>query len=336
LIKFHILAALVSAASLVACAVSRNTTEVAADQSHQTGDTADQSHRTGDTADQSHRTGDTADQSHRTGDTADTSHRRSDTADQSSQAPQALASVHAQVDFQEPQRVGAKFNLPQGKALRIRNDLGDVRLRFGGYEHQLEVHSVAQAPKGASFASWRFDEATGALEAALIDATPIVKGQRIDVTVWIPKGHSVQIDTLAGLIEVRGLKSDVVVRSNSGAIAVRGIEGALDLQTGAGSIEASITEFNSPKLQRLVTSTGVITAAFAPKFVGDLTLATSGLFASEFSLIVSPQAGQEPNKTATVRIGEGVSSISGNQFEIGSKRGEIRIYRGVEYVDAGE
>ena len=252
------------------------------------------------------------------------------------QAPEVLASVHAQVNFQEPKRVGANFKLAEAKALRIRNDLGDVRLRFGGYEHQLEVHSVAQAPNGASFASWQFNEATGALDTALIDSTPIVKGQRIDVTVWIPKGHAVQIDTLAGLVEVRGLKSDVVVRSNSGAITVRGVEGAIDLQTGAGSIEAAITEFASPKLQRLVTSTGVITAAFSPKFVGDLSLATSGLFASEFSLIVSPQAGQEPNKTAKVRIGEGVSSISRNQFEIGSKRGEIRMYRGVEYVDAGE
>jgi hypothetical protein len=284
--KFHILAALLSAASLVACAVNRKLTDPAQVQV--------------------------------------------------SQAPEALASVHAQVNFQEPKRVGAKFNLAEAKPLRIRNDLGDVRLRFGGFEHQLEVHSVAQAPNGASFASWRFDEATGLLDTALVDTKPIVKGQRIDVTAWIPKGHAVQIDTLGGLIEVRGLKSDVVVRSNSGAITVRGVEGSLDLQTGAGSIEASITEFNSPKLQRLVTSTGVITAAFAPKFVGDLTLATSGLFASEFSLIVSPQAGQEPNKTAKVRIGEDLSINRGNQFEIGSKRGEIRMYRGVEYVDAGE
>jgi hypothetical protein len=239
----------------------------------------------------------------------------------------------ASIPFQEPERQGASFTLQQGQKVTVKNELGDVRLRFGGYTHQLEVTSVAQAPASFAFAKWRFDAKTASLDTALVQTTPAQAGQRIDIVVWIPKNHDVSVQTLDGLVEVRGLMSNVTVRSNSGGITARGVQGSLDLQTGAGAIEVSVTDVLAKGLQRLVTSTGVITAAFHPEFRGDLALASSGLFASEFSTTVSPQIGKEPNKTAAVRIGEG---NGGNQFEISSKRGEIRLYRGVEYVEAGE
>jgi hypothetical protein len=239
----------------------------------------------------------------------------------------------AQVAFQEPDRKAGKFTLANGQKVLIKNELGDVRLRFGGFEHQLEITSVAQAPVASAFASWKFDAATGSVVTSLLQDAPAKAGQRIDMVLWIPKGHDVDVQTLNGLVEVRGIRANVSVRSNAGAITARGVEGALDLQTGGGSIEVTVTDAISTHTQKLITSTGVITAAFHPSFRGDLKLASSGLFASEFSTLVSPQLGQEPNKTASVRIGEG---NGGNQFEISSKRGEIRLYRGVEYVESGE
>jgi hypothetical protein len=226
----------------------------------------------------------------------------------------------------EPERTSVKALLPDAKAITIENDFGDVRLRFGGYAHAFEVTAVAQAPDTASFPKLRFDEQSG-LVSTYSDVTA-VRGQRIDIVVFVPAKSPVKVRTLAGLIEARGLTSDIELLSNSGNLTARSITGAIIAETSAGSVEMSIADGATEKPQRITTSTGQIVLSFGAKANALIKLATSSLFGSEFSLDVSHHDGQEPNKTAVVKLGS-----AQNLIEVRSKRGEIRLFRRQDFQE---
>jgi hypothetical protein len=228
----------------------------------------------------------------------------------------------------EPTRSGSKTTLALGQEISIQNDFGDVRLRFGGYAHQLELSAVAQAPEGAEVPVMRFDAASGLVNTMLINKSAPVRGQRIDVVAFIPEGHNVSVQTLSGLVEVRGQHGNVRIRSNSGDISARGVKGALDAQTGSGAIEVAFVDSVKVAEQRVVTSTGQIIASFGVGANVSLSLATTGLFATEFSTTVTPKPGEEPNKIASAKLGDG-----SNHIEISSKRGELRLYLRKDFVE---
>jgi len=245
----------------------------------------------------------------------------------------------------EPTRTSIKEILPAGLALKVSNDFGEVRLRFGGFEHALEVTSVAQAPIGQAMPSIRFDATTGLISTFLPSNTGAVLGQRIDVVVFVPEKHDIQVSTLRGMVEIRSLRSTVSVRSNSGNIVARGVLAALDLQTGSGSIDVALNDVLLNAHQRFNTTTGVITASFGPAQVAELALATSALIATEFSVEITERPGEEPNKTGVIRLGqmgngaaenaqELLAAQAKNKIELSSKRGELRLHRRQAYLDA--
>ena len=230
----------------------------------------------------------------------------------------------------EPTRSEIKAVLAPGQALQIRNEFGDVRLRFGGFEHGVEVTAVAQSPIGQTMPVVRFDAPSATISTVLLDASLPVLGQRIDIVVWVPEKHSVKVNTLRGLVEVRGVRSDVVVRSDSGDITARGVQGALDIETGSGVIEAAFSDYPVDAPQRVVTRTGTIVVSFGPELNAELALATSALIATEYSVEITQKPGAEPNKTGIVKIG----STKANQIEISSKRGELRLFRRQAFIEA--
>lgn len=229
-------------------------------------------------------------------------------------------------------RVNWKEVLAPGTPVEIVNPHGDVRLRFGGYRHELELQAIAQRPKGVEarfeLALARADDGV-TLEATLPEGRAPAPGQRVDLVLFVAEGLPVRIRTTRGLVEVRGLRADLTVRSESGAIAVRGVTGLLDLESQSGSIEAAPQPAPAGSQQRIATLTGPITLGLATESDLDLQLATSAAFATEFSLEVTPQPGREPNKTATARLGQGGATLS-----IESRRGEIRLLRRAPFIDA--
>lgn len=228
----------------------------------------------------------------------------------------------------EPTRFAQKLSLKPGQAVDVVNDFGDVHLRFGGFAHELELSAVAQAPEGAPVPTVRFDAQSGRFDAVLPEGSAIAKGQRADLVAFVPEGHAVSVQTLAGNVEVRSVRADVRIRSNSGAISARGVRGAIDAQTGAGSIEVAFVDDAVAPKQRLQTATGVIIASFGPAADARLAVATSGLIGTEYSVEITPAAGQEPNKTGLIRLGAGSREI-----DIQSKRGELRLYRRSGFVE---
>ncbi|MCU0755878.1 MAG: hypothetical protein MUE46_12260 [Xanthomonadales bacterium] len=228
-------------------------------------------------------------------------------------------------------RVNWKEVLDAGTPVEIVNPHGDVRLRFGGYRRELELQAIAQRPKGVEtrfeLGLERLDDGVR-LEARLPEGAEPAVGQRADLVLFVAEGFPVRIRTTRGQIEVRGLRGDLTARTDSGDVAVRGVVGLLDLESQSGSVEAAPQPAPAGSTQRIATLTGPITLGLAAESDLDLALATSAAFATEFSLEVTPQPGQEPNKTATARLGQG-----GATLRVESRRGEIRLLRRAPFVD---
>ncbi len=230
----------------------------------------------------------------------------------------------------EIERTDNTQQMTKAVPVRLDNPYGDVRVRFGGYEGSLEWHTVAQNMGSSNkiavtaSAGQVFD-----IVARLPAGTTLAPGQRMDITAYVPDGHDVEIVTERGLIEARGLKGNLKVRSTSGDIALRGIAGRLDLETGAGNIEAQLEPALAGSEQRIATSTGNILLGIGEDLNAALKLASSGVFATEFSVEIEGQAGQEPNKRGHVAVGKPAA-----QIEIYSKRGEIRLLRRGEFRPA--
>jgi len=251
-------------------------------------------------------------------------------AQSSSAMPAAVATPADSTPTFEIERSTDQTKLSKNLPIRIDNPYGDVRLRFGGYESLLEWRGVTQNMGSAEKIALS-GSGTDAfvISARLPNGVKLASGQRIDITAYVPKGHDVEILTEQGLIEARGVQANLKVRSTSGDIALRGITGGIDIETGAGNIEGQLEPALAGSEQRIATSTGNIMLGIAESLNASLALATSGVFATEFSVEVQTLPGQEPNKLGEVVIGEPAARI-----EISSKRGEIRLLRRSAFSDA--
>jgi hypothetical protein len=231
-----------------------------------------------------------------------------------------------------PERHDFSATLAEGQPVAIDNPYGDVRLRFGGYAHAVELHVVLQQPATAAPITLApVHDATHFRFAPRLPAgATVAAGQRVDVVAFIPVGHAVSVRTEQGLIESHGVRGDIDLRSVSGAIAIRGTQGRVQAQTGTGAIEASFATAPQGSQQRLATSTGNIVLAIDDRLDATLDLATSGVFATEFSLEVERLAGQEPNKRARAVVGEDRARIT-----LESRRGEIRLLRRSAFIPLG-
>ena len=231
-----------------------------------------------------------------------------------------------------PQRLDFSAVLADDLAVTIDNPYGDVRLRFGGFEHALEIHAVLQQPADAAPIAVQpgIDSGRYRFSPRLPAGAIVADGQRLDVVAFIPRGHAVAVRTEHGLVESRGVRADIDLESVAGDIAIRGTQGRVQAQTGAGAIEAAFDAAPAGSRQRLATTTGNIVLAVDDRLGATLELATSGVFATEFSLDVEHLASQEPNKRARTTIGDGDAHIT-----VESRRGEIRLLRRSAFTPLG-
>jgi hypothetical protein len=230
-------------------------------------------------------------------------------------------------------RLDLTATLKDGMPVTVDNPYGDVRLRFGGYEHVLEIHAVTQQPDAAAAIALEpaVDKDRYLIAPRLPAGTLLAEGQRLDLVVFVPLGHAPVVRTERGAIESRSIRADLDLQSTSGNIAVRGTRGRVLARTGAGTIEASLGPAPTGSEQVLATTTGNIIVAVTDDLNARLELATSAVFATEYSLQVKTQPGQEPNKSAVAVVGEDQATI-----RIQSRRGEIRLLRWIGFTSSDE
>lgn len=234
----------------------------------------------------------------------------------------------------EPLRADLTATVPAGTPVFIDNPYGNVYLRFGGYEHAVDIHSTLQQPAGApALVLHRGMEGRRYVIAPKLPAkATLAPAQRIDLAVYVAQGHAVTVRTTDGGIEARGLKSDLDLRSDSGNIIARGTDGTVQAQTGEGKIEVAMGNTARPgSKQRLATTTGNITIGVTDQLGATVNMATSAVFATDYSLDITHRDGEEPNKWARSTIGAPKAEIT-----LESRRGEIRVLRRAVYVEVGE
>ncbi len=223
--------------------------------------------------------------------------------------------------------------LQPGQAVVIDNAYGNVSIRFGGFEHRLEAHAVAQGPQASAALQFKpaaTSDGSFQMGASLPDAATSAEGRRIDVSVLVPEGHAMRVRTSSGDVDVHGVHGNVVVRSDSGNIGLRGIRGAIDAATGDGEIQAWLAPAPRGAMQRLQTRTGAIQVGVDDKLDASIQMATSALFATEYSLQIVRRPGEEPNKQASTLVGADHSKLF-----IHSKRGQISLLRRAAFTRLG-
>lgn len=248
--------------------------------------------------------------------------------------PAASAQSSADEGETEPHRQDLAATVEAGTPVFIDNPYGNVHLRFGGYEHAVDIHATLQQPPAAPALTLERGLAEGQYRIApKLAAAAAVPGQRLDLVVYVAQGHPVSVRTAQGTIEARGMKGDLDLASVSGDIQVRGNDGVVQAQTGEdGQIEVAFDGKARPgSKQRLATHTGGITIGVTDNLDALLRMATSAMFATDYSLDVTHHDGEEPDKWAQASIGAPAAQIL-----LESRRGEIRVMRRAVYLDVRE
>lgn len=247
----------------------------------------------------------------------------------------AAPALSAQEPFNEPgftlERQENLHQVPAGSTVKVANAFGDVRLRFGGYEGQVEVRAVLQqfSSEGPPLAlhskgvdgGVEIEVGMQAADAGSWIVEP-VKGQRkrADLVIFVPQGVAVEVGTGGGQIDARGLKSDLEARTASGAIYARSISGDLDLSSDSGAIVAVPEARAREHVQRLTSRSGDLTVYLFEQGSFAVDARTAGRLTTDFSLTVEEDAANPRRKLGKAIVGSG-----GTPIQLDSATGEVRL-----------
>lgn len=214
--------------------------------------------------------------------------------------------------------------------ITVINRFGTVRARFGGYEGQVEVfanvqHFAEEEPRltvetreslaGVQVTVGYRDRDSEALVSVRND-----QKKRADLVVWVPLGVPLSVSTDQGLIDMRGLRSDVQAQSDSGNITALKIQGNLNFNTFGGDILTLLEDWDRHYDHHFTTGSGEQKISFGGEVDTHVRVATSGLISTDFSMDVDYLADRQPVRKANVLIGKGSSTVT-----MSSASGHIRL-----------
>ncbi len=211
-----------------------------------------------------------------------------------------------------------------GDRIDVDNLWGDVRVRFGGDNGMVEYLAVVQ-PLTPGLA--RMTVAAEPVAGGLHIVTRVENGvlpagakDRVDLTLFVPKGSPLHVRTLRGLIDISGVKGDVSAESEAGEIGIRTVEGLVHTVNRYGATTVLLERAPEKTDQTFSSLTGDITVSLPAAAEPRVTIGTSGNICTDVSIVITRHPGEEPGKIATALLGAGVSSLT-----IRSKRGNIHL-----------
>jgi hypothetical protein len=225
------------------------------------------------------------------------------------------------------------WNGPTGGApVRVVNPYGDLRLRHSAAGDTLDVAAMLQqlSVDGSRLAldvTASDEEMVVAIVRLDFEGNPapeVPRGDsaRADISVSVPAVGPVRAETAGGLLEARGVRADLDLRSDRGAISIAGCTGRIVANAKMGSIEAALGGGGPGPAHMLSSDSGSITVTTDPSNGLDVTMATSGDFRTDFSLTVEHHDGEQPDKIATATVGAG-----GRKLVMSSASGELGLLR---------
>jgi hypothetical protein len=222
-----------------------------------------------------------------------------------------------------------------GGRLRVLNPFGNVYARFGGYENEVEIlGTIQRIDRELPELEVLFTRTEGQLEVVVRsvprdegdDATPPAeeteRQDRADLVVFVPKDLTFEVRTEDGRIEVKGIKGDLEARSVKGDLWIRGVEGYVQAHTDRGRVTATLETGVTRVPQEISTTTGEIEVHLWEDAALNVSIATSAVISTDFSLQIEHRRFEEPNKLAVATVGAG-----GPQLKLHSKRGPIQLLR---------
>ncbi len=241
-----------------------------------------------------------------------------------------VASVSAAVeDFQ---RSSWKGPIGEAGVVRVENPFGDVRLRHGGDDGEVEVAAVLQQLRSDGVhLETRVLERDGALVISVVwaskpgvevPARPEGDRSRADLAVLVPSGSKIVVEAPDGLVESRGVHCDADFRTRTGNIRVHRHFGAVSASSESGSIEAVLLRGETDKTQVFESLTGSIEIWVAADADHRVTLTTSGSITTDFTLEISHRDDHEPDKVGRAVLGGG-----GPEIQQISRRGSLALRR---------
>jgi hypothetical protein len=239
----------------------------------------------------------------------------------------AVAAAPAMKDWRiEPFEWHGK--LEAGRQFTVRNPYGDVRARradgtSAAVYAAMQRHrddprpwnvAIAEVTDGLSVhVELAAGTATGAAPAA--DWTP----RRVDLTVYVPPGARLSVQTEGGLIEGKRLASDIEARSRSGEIVIT-TAGSVDARSQEGRIRYSFLKPDWTGAARLTTRSGDIILNLPHGANVDLAIHTRGVIAAGAAL--APGASAPSRDGLEAKLGAG-----GSPVVVESETGRVEVQR---------
>ncbi len=236
----------------------------------------------------------------------------------------------------EVERVSWTGNVAPGRGVTVVNHFGSIRARFGGYQGQVEVfanvqHFAGEGPRlvvrtresqdGVEVTVGYVPDSANA-DAELVTVPDPDHKKRADMVVYVPQGAPLSASTDHGLLDARGLESDVRARTVSGELTARKVDGELDFETGSGDVLVTLEKWDSARRHSFASASGDLSIVFGGEVNAVIRVATSGLISTDFSMKIDYQTDRRPIKRGEALAGKGSSAV-----EISSSDGHIRLIR---------
>lgn len=233
--------------------------------------------------------------------------------------PSASAEPFVQIDT-----VRREFQLPESSTLRVVNHLGDVRVRSAEHD-QLSVISLIQRFRpDQSDGRVLVEERDGHIDitsrypSAITGADAQGLAGRVDITLLVPAGALLEIETAAGLIEVRGVARNLKALTKFGRIRVStryGVEA--DSETGALGI--TLRSASAERPIRLKTRSGEIRVDFPKQPLPGLFAGTRGEIETD-GFSQQPKSSPNDEELSILQVGPSPEVIRAE-----SETGRIRL-----------
>ena len=219
-----------------------------------------------------------------------------------------------------------------GGRLRVINPYGNIYARFGGYENEVEILATIQrinteipeleVARVRTEGGLDVTVLPAATEAGSEPSAGVERLDRTDLVIFVPKDVTLEARTEDGRIEVKGIKGDLEAVSVKGDLWIRGVDGYVRARTDRGQVTATLETGVTTELQRISTVTGEIEVHLWEDADMKVSVATSGVISTDFSMKISHRRFEEPGKIAVATVGKG-----GPGLDLSSKRGPILLLR---------
>ena len=218
-----------------------------------------------------------------------------------------------------------RVELPADSVLKVSNRLGDVRGRSSGDGKLLVVAIIQRFAPEQGDADVSIVTKGGEVVVETRYPSAEIRGEdgrlqgRIDLSLLVPAGGRMEIETDHGLIEIKGISRDLVARTSSGRLRVT-TGRTLTATTESGELRAVLKNATSSQPARLQTKGG-------PLRVDLLDTPGLGIRARTGGKITPPQGDSERVQVARkdgiseLRMGESPWALNAL-----SERGAIEIH----------